>query len=132
MATSFLEHEKRLLRWAPIPLLVSLAWFVWGMWRAPLITLHLILWVVIGLAYAVTLLFQLWKRWQLLTNLGFLVVIGAAGVMAGREPDWLRLSEGVSLLVICTCALALVWVMLCRWASRFDDDVEQIVGREAR
>jgi len=132
MPKLFLEHQKRILRWAPIPLLVSLVWFVWGMWRQPLTTLHLILWVVIGFAYAVTLLLQLWKRWLLFTYLGFVVVIGALAVMAGREPDWLRLSQGLSIVMICTCALALGWVMLSGSASRSDDDVEQIVGRERR
>ena len=132
MATPFFEYEIRVLRWAPIPMLVSLIWFVWGMWREPLTTLHLTLWVVIGLAYAFILLFQLWKKWLLFTNLGFVVVIGALAVMSGREPDWLRLSEGLSIVVICTCSLAVGWVMLSRWASRSNDDVEQIVGREPR
>src|SRR5689334_14956302 len=132
MATPFFEHEKRILRWAPIPLLASLVWFVWGMWREPMTTFHLILWVVMGFAYGATLLLQIWKKWLLITNLGFVVVIGALAVMAGRESDWLQISEGLSIVMICTCALALAWVMLSRWASRSTDDVEQIVGRERR
>ena len=126
------QRETRILRWAPILLLVSLVWFAWSMFREPLSSLHLFVWIVIGIIYGPTLLFQLLPKWNVRANVVSLFIVGAIAALAGRERTWLRLSEGVSVVLICTCAFASGWVIVSRRVSRSDDDVEQIVGPERR
>jgi len=134
MATLTLEQrrERLILWWAPVLLLSSLMCFVWYMWHDPISLFYLISWVVIGLGYGISIFFlprQIPSHWS---HIGFLVFVVIGSLLTGRDSSWRHFLQGMSIVLICVCALALGWVILCRIFLSSNRDVEQIVGPERR
>jgi hypothetical protein len=134
MATLTLEQrrERLVLWWAPVLLLLSLTYLIWAMWHDPISLFYLISWIVIGLGYGISIFFQLRQRPSPWSYIAFFVFGGISSLLAGRDLSWRHTFQGMSILIICVCMLALGWVILCRILLSSDRDVEQIVGPERR
>jgi hypothetical protein len=128
MATRTLEQRERLVLWtAPALFLFSLTYLVWAMWHDPISSLYLVSWIVVGLGYGVSIFFRLRQKPSRWSYIAFLVFVGISSLLAGRDLRWQHTFQGMSILIMCVCTLALGWVLLCKILLSSDRDAEQIV-----